>query len=120
MGTGGRIALAYKKLKLDEDFLVTYGDGLANININNLINFHYNKNALLTVTAVRPKERYGILKFDPDTHRVVQLDETKKKSKIYINGGYFIFSKKIISYIKKKNVYFEQGPLKTIIKKKKL
>lgn len=120
MGTGGRIASAYKKLKLNEDFLVTYGDGLANIKINKLIKFHYNKNALLTVTAVRPKERYGILKFETKSQKVVQLDETKKKSNIYINGGYFIFSKKIISRIKKKNIYFEQGPLKSIIKKNKL
>ena len=120
VGTGGRVALAYKKLRLNEDFLVTYGDGLANIKINKLIKFHYNKKALMTVTAVRPKQKYGILKFEPNSHRVVQLDETKKKSKIYINGGYFVFSKKIISTIKKKNTFFEQSPLKAIIKKKKL
>jgi len=120
VGTGGRLALAYKKLKLNEDFLVTYGDGLANIKINKLIKFHYNKNALLTVTAVRPKETYGILNFEVDSKRVTQLDETKKKSNVYINGGYFIFSRKVISLIKKNNIYFEKGPVKKIIKKNKL
>ena len=108
VGTGGRVALAYKKLRLNEDFLVTYGDGLANIKINKLIKFHYNKKALMTVTAVRPKQKYGILKFEPNSHRVVQLDETKKKSKIYINGGYFVFSKKIISTIKKKILFLNK------------
>ena len=74
----------------------------------------------MTVTAVRPKEKYGILKFEPNSHRVTQLDETKRKSNIYINGGYFVFSKKIISSIKKNNIFFEQSPLKAIIKKKRL
>ena len=120
VGTGGRVALAYKKLKIDEDFLVTYGDGLANINVRKLIKFHYSKNSLATITAVRPKNRYGILKFDAKSFRVVSFDDRKKKSDVYINGGYCIFSKKIINKIKDNNIYFEEGPLRTIIKKKKL
>ena len=120
VGTGARIALAYKKLKLDEDFLATYGDGLANINVKKLIKFHYSKKSSLTITAVRPKERYGILKFELNSKRVIQLDETKKKSKIYINGGYCMFSKKFIDKIKNKSIYFEQEPTKIFIKKKKV
>tara|TARA_E500000178_G_C17018567_1_gene754232 strand:- start:1449 stop:2219 length:771 start_codon:yes stop_codon:yes gene_type:complete len=120
VGTGGRIALAYKKLKLSEDFLVTYGDGLANINFKKLIQFHYKKNSLATITAVRPKNKYGILKFDTKSFRVINFDDSKKKSDIYINGGYCVFSKQIINEIKKNNIYFEQGPLRSIIKKKKL
>ena len=60
-GTGGRIAIAYKKLKLDEDFLMTYGDGLSNVSIKKLIRFHYKNKSDVTLTAVRPKQRYGIL-----------------------------------------------------------
>jgi len=120
VGTGGRIALAYKKLKLDEDFLVTYGDGLANINVKKLIDFHYRKKSVATITAVRPKNRYGILKFDAKSFRVINFDDSKKKSDIYINGGYCVFSKKIINKIKRNQIYFEQGPLRTIIKEKKL
>lgn len=119
-GTGGRVLKAYKFLNLNEDFLVTYGDGLANIDIKKLINFHYRKKSFATVTAVKPKERYGILKFDLNTSRVKNLDESKQRSSSYINGGYFILSKEIITKIKNNNVFFEQGPLKKLIKLKKI
>ena len=61
-GTGGRIKLAYKYLNLNEDILMTYGDGLSSIPIKKLISFHKKNKSLLTITAVRPKQRYGILK----------------------------------------------------------
>ena len=60
-GTGGRILMANKLLKLKEDVMMTYGDGLSNVNINELIKFHYNNKAEVTLTAVKPKIRYGIL-----------------------------------------------------------
>tara|TARA_X000000950_G_C13906774_1_gene657216 strand:- start:435 stop:1202 length:768 start_codon:yes stop_codon:yes gene_type:complete len=118
-GTGGRIAIAYKYLNLDEDFLVTYGDGLSNVNINKLIKFHYSKNSFATVTAVRPKERYGVLKLETRSSRITNLDESKQHSNSFINGGYFILSKEIIKKIKNNQVYFEQETLnKEIIKKR--
>jgi glucose-1-phosphate cytidylyltransferase len=120
VGTGRRVALAYKKLQIEEDFLVTYGDGLANINFKKLIKFHHSKNSLATITAVRPKNSYGILKFDAKSFEVTSFDDSKKKSDVYINGGYFIFSKRIIDKIKDNNIYFEKEPLRSIIKKKKL
>jgi glucose-1-phosphate cytidylyltransferase len=119
-GTGGRIVSAYNKLYLNEDFLVTYGDGLANVDIKKLINFHYEKKALITITAVRPKERYGILNIKNRSNRVLHLDEKKKKSKFQINGGFFVFSKESLKKIKNSNVYFEKKPLQSIIKLKKL
>ena len=61
-GTGGRILKSYNKLKLKEDILMTYGDGLSNIKIKKLISYHYKNKASVTVTAVRPKQRYGVLK----------------------------------------------------------
>ena len=61
-GTGGRIKKAYNKLKLKEDFMMTYGDGLANISIKNLLKFHRKNKSKVTLTAVRPKQRYGVLK----------------------------------------------------------
>ncbi len=119
-GTGGRIKIAFNKLKLSEDILVTYGDGLANTKIKKLIKYHYNKKSLMTVTAVRPKERYGVLKLNNKDSRVINLDESKKKSNIYINGGYFIISKDIIKQIKNKKIFFEKEPLKYALRKKKL
>ena len=120
VGTGGRIKSACESLKLKEDIFVTYGDGLANVNIKNLIKFHYKKKSLMTMTAIRPKERYGVLKLNHKYDKVLHLDESKKESNIFINGGYFIISQKIINKIKDKKVYFEKEPLKYAIKQKKL
>ena len=115
-GTGGRIKIAYDKLKLDEDILMTYGDGISNVNINKLVKFHYKNKSIVTLTAVRPKQKYGVLKIKKN--RILYFDESKQKSDIYINGGFFVISKKSIKYIKNKNVYWESEPLEMVIKKK--
>lgn len=86
-GTGGRISIAYKKLKLKEDIMMTYGDGLSDVNINKLLNFHNKNKALVTLTAVKPKIRYGFLKIK--NQKIKYLDNTnQKKTNVYINGGF--------------------------------
>ena len=117
-GTGGRILKAYKKMKLNEDFLMTYGDGLSDINISKLIKFHYKKKSLVTLTAVRPKQRYGVLRISRE--RVKLFDNSNKKVDVYINGGFFVISKDMISKIKDKKVHWENEPLEFVIKRKKL
>tara|TARA_B110000037_G_scaffold175918_1_gene200697 strand:- start:1502 stop:2266 length:765 start_codon:yes stop_codon:yes gene_type:complete len=117
-GTGGRIKIAYEKLSLREDFIATYGDGLSNVSIKKLLKYHYNNNADITLTAVRPKQRYGIIKMSKG--RINYFDNSKKQSDIYINGGFFVISKKIIKLIKNNKVYLENEPFENIIKNKKL
>ena len=117
-GTGGRIKQAYHKLFLNEDFIATYGDGLSNISIKKLIKFHYDNKASLTLTAVRPKQRYGVLKISQN--KVKYFDNSKNKSDVYINGGFFVISKKIIKLIKNNKIYIENEPFKKILKKKEL
>ncbi|MDC0972209.1 sugar phosphate nucleotidyltransferase [Candidatus Pelagibacter sp.] len=116
--TGSRIKLAYDKLKLDEDIIMTYGDGLSNVNIKSLIKFHYNNKANVTLTAVRPKQRYGVLKIKKN--KVAFFDDSKKKTSLYINGGFFVISKNEIKKIKGLNVTWEDLPLKKNKDKKKL
>ncbi len=117
-GTGGRILRSYKLLNLNEDFIMTYGDGLSNINIKKLIKFHYKKKAEVSLTAVRPKQRYGVLKLRKD--KVKFFDNSKEKSDIYINGGFFVISKNAIKKIKNKDTYWEKQPLSYFLKHKKL
>ena len=118
-GTGGRIAIAYKKLKLDEDFLMTYGDGLSNVSIKKLIRFHYKNKSDVTLTAVRPKQRYGVLGINKN--RVNAIDNSKeKKVNVYINGGFFIISKNMVDKIKSRKIFWENEPLNFAVKKKKL
>ena len=117
-GTGGRILRSYKILKMNEDFFMTYGDGLSNVNIKKLIKFHYKKNAEVSLTAVRPKQRYGVLKLRKD--KVKFFDNSKEKSDVYTNGGFFVISKNAIKKIKNKDTYWEKEPLSYFLKQKKL
>lgn len=117
-GTGGRILTSYKKLDLNEDFIMTYGDGLSNVNIKKLIRFHFRNKSEVTLTAVRPKQRYGIIKIRKN--RVGFFDNSKKKSDVYINGGFFVISKNAVKRIKNKNIYWEKEPLSYFLNKKKL
>ena len=115
-GTGGRIKKAYKKLSLDEDIMMTYGDGLSNVSIKKLINFHYKNNAKVTLTAVKPKQRYGILKIK--NNKITYFDNENKKADTYVNGGYFVIDKSSVEKISSNKTYWEQGPLSFFCKKK--
>ena len=117
-GTGGRILQSFKKLKLNEDFMMTYGDGLSNVNIKKLVKFHYTNKSEVTLTAVRPKYRYGILKLNKN--KVKFFDNSKKKSDVYINGGFFVISKNSVNKINNKKIYWEKEPLDYFLKKRKL
>ena len=117
-GTGGRILMANKLLKLKEDVMMTYGDGLSNVNINELIKFHYNNKAEVTLTAVKPKIRYGILGIKKNT--VTSFDNSNKEIDTYINGGFFVISKFALDKIKNYKIYWKKEHLSYFLKKKKL
>ena len=117
-GTGGRIKKAYNQLDLNEDIMMTYGDGLSNIPIKKLIKFHYKNNSIVTLTAVRPKERYGVLKIK--NNKVTHFDNENKKADTHVNGGFFIVDKSAIKKIINNNIYWEREPLNFFTKKKKL
>ena len=117
-GTGGRIKKAYKKLKLDEDIMMTYGDGLSNISIKKLIKFHYKNSSKVTLTAVRPKQRYGVLKIK--NNKITYFDNENRNADTYVNGGFFIIDKYAINKINGNNTYWEQEPLNFFAKKKQL
>ena len=117
-GTGGRIKIAYNKLKLQEDIMMTYGDGLANVPINRLIKFHYKNKSKITMTAVRPKQKYGVLKLNKN--KVKFFDNKNAKSDVYVNGGFFVINRIAIKKIKHTKIYWEKEPLSYFIKVKKL
>lgn len=117
-GTGGRIKIAYNKLKLHEDIIMTYGDGLSNISIKRLIRFHYTNKSLVTLTAVRPKQRYGVLKLNKN--KVKYFDNNNKSSDVLINAGFFVIDKDAIKKIKHNKIYWEREPLRYYLSKKKL
>lgn len=110
-GTAGRVKAGIKEI--DENFFyLTYGDGIANVDIKKLTIFHFNSNAIGTVTAVRPPARFGSLKLNKDY--VTDFAEKDLASEGYINGGFFVFSKELDKYLIDINEPLEQQPLKQL------
>ena len=115
--TGGRLKKISNILK-DQNFMVTYGDGVANINLKKLERFHLKHKKIATVTAVRPLSRYGIL--DINGNLVISFKEKLKLNYGWINGGFFIFNSKIFDYISNYKSVLEKFPLESLAIKKKL
>ena len=114
--TGRRIGLISKYIK-NNDFLMTYGDGVSSINLKKLIKTHKKKNKLATVTAVSPIPRFGALNIN--NNLVTKFAEKSSKNTNLINGGYFILKKDIFKFLDlKKNVMWEQQPMLVLTKKK--
>ena len=115
--TGGRI----KRLKdflNEENFMLTYGDGLSNVNINKLLKFHKDKKKLVTLTAVNPPARFGALQINNGI--ITTFREKIKLKESWINGGYFVINKKIFEYIANDKTYLEREPLEKLSKEKNL
>jgi glucose-1-phosphate cytidylyltransferase len=112
--------LRLKKLKnkLKQTFMLTYGDGLANINLKKLLNFHKKSKKLITLTAVHPPARFGELSIKKQT--VTKFEEKPQLQKGWINGGYFVVEPKFLEFIENKNVMLERSPLIKAVNKKKL
>ena len=117
--TGGRILRLKKYFKKNENFFMTYGDGLSNVDLNKLKKFHESHNKLATVTAVRPPIRFGEL--NVGNKNIVKKFEEKPQLKYgWINGGFFILNYEIFKYIKNDNILFEREPMEKLAKKKNL
>ncbi len=116
--TSKRIGLISNYIK-EDIFLMTYGDGLSNINLKKLIKTHKKQKKLVTVTAVSPIPRFGALSIKKNI--VKKFNEKPKDTKNLINGGFFILEKKIFNYLNlKKNVMWEQEPMIKLTRNKQL
>jgi glucose-1-phosphate cytidylyltransferase len=109
--TGGRI------LKLQDyissgTFMATYGDGVSDINIQNLIRFHKSHGKLATITAVRPPSRFGALQFEDD--KVISFAEKPQIDEGWINGGFFVLEPQVLDYIDNDSTIFERDPLEKL------
>ena len=116
--TGGRIKRAERIIN-NKPFLLTYGDGLANIDLNKLISFHDSHDGLVTMTSVQLASRFGILEIG-DEERVTQFKEKPKENEAWINGGYFICEPGILNYIINDSTTFEKDPLASLTEDGKL
>ena len=115
--TGGRI----KKLKKyigNNRFMLTYGDGLSNVNLKKLLKFHKNSKNFVTLTAVRPPARFGGIKVSGK--KVKYFKEKSNLEEGWINGGFFVMEPEIFKFIKNDHTILERYPLEIICKRKKL
>ena len=113
--TGGRVARAQKYIG-NERFLLTYGDGVSDIDINQTIEFHQKHGKTLTLTAIQPESKFGNLEFD-DEMRVNSFIEKSKDVGGWINGGFFVCEPDIFNYLNtSKECIFEQEPLRKLTK----
>lgn len=116
--TGGRIKRIKRYIKDEEIFCLTYGDGLSDVNIRKLINFHEKNGKLSTLTAVQPPGRFGVLGLNENM--VVNFQEKPDGTDSRINGGFFVLSPKVIDLIEDDSTIWEKGPLEELAKKGEL
>jgi len=112
--TGGRIKRIQQYIG-NEPFMLTYGDGLANIDIKKLVKFHQSHGKIATVTAIQPSGRFGALNIGEDK-RVLSFQEKLKGDGGWINGGFFVFQPQIFDYIEGDGTVFEKAPLEDLVK----
>ncbi len=115
--TGGRL----KRLKRfigNESFFMTYGDGLSDVNLQKLLNFHKKNNKLVTLTAVRPPARFGAIKLEGNKVKIFKGKD--KMDEGWINGGFFVMEPKFLNFIKNDQTFLEREPLEKVTSLKQL
>lgn len=117
--TGARIFRVKPYIQNDEMFMLTYGDGVANIDIKKLVTFHKSHGKLMTVTAVHPTGRFGELELDGN--QVVGFNEKPQATEGWISGGFFVCSRKVLDYLTpNEDLIFEKEPINNIVKDQQL
>ena len=116
--TGGRVKRLEKWLGDDKTFMLTYGDGVADVDIRKLLKFHQAHGKLATVTTVRPPARFGGIVFDGD--RVSEFTEKPQTGEGWINGGFFVLDRKVLSYIDGDATLWEREPMERLAKDQQL
>lgn len=116
--TGGRIKRIQKYIER-ETFMLTYGDGVGNVDINSLLNFHRKNGKFATVTAVQTPGRFGALNIDQND-TVVEFQEKPKGDGAWINGGFFVLESGVVDYITGDETIWEKDPLENLAKDNQL
>lgn len=117
-GLNTRTAGRLKRIKQhigDEDFMLTYGDGVADIDLNKLLDFHKSHGKIATITSVRPPQTFGRLSIGPDG-KVIHFKEKTQDDSIWINGGFFVLKNKVFDFLPENSddVMWEESPLEEL------
>lgn len=111
--TGGRLKRVRKYVG-DETFCMTYGDGVSNVNLKKLIDYHRKQKSLATLTAVQPPGRFGAFSLDPDQDKVGSFQEKPQGGSGWVNGGFFVLEPGVMDYIAEDSTSWEREPLESL------
>lgn len=111
--TAGRI-LKVKDYIDDDEFLLTYGDGVSDVNIHKLIEFHHANGRIATITTTQPPGRFGALKIDHVTNQVKGFKEKARADQAWVNAGFMVLNRKIFDYLGDGSEMLEEGPLEAV------
>ena len=117
--TGKRLLKLKRFLIGDENFFLTYGDGLSNIDITKLLNYHKKNKKIATLSAVRPPARFGELTLKKNG-LVTKFSEKNQINQGWINGGFFVFNRKVFDYLPKYQCMLEREPITNLTRNKQL
>ena len=117
--TGGRLKRVREHIG-NETFCFTYGDGVANVNIQDLVDFHRQQGTQATLTAVQPPGRFGAISLEEGQHKITRFREKPEGDGAWINGGYFVLEPDVIDYIGSDDTVWENEPLTTLAHKEEL
>ena len=116
--TGGRLLRLKSHLVNEKTFMLTYGDGVCNVDLKKIVEFHMSHGKIATVTAVRPPARFGVMKINGN--RVEYFHEKSQTDEGWINGGYFVFNSEIFNYLKNDFSVLEESPLQQLTNEEEL
>ncbi len=112
----GRVKKVEQFIKEDEDFFLTYGDGVSDVNIKKLLEFHKANDKLLTLTAIQPESRYGVIETN-EKKEVISFSEKPENEIGWINGGFFVCKAQIFKYLENcENIMLEKEPMEELVK----
>ena len=112
--TAGRLRLVEEYLGEDETFLLTYGDGVADVSIPQLLDYHWKQGRIATITATQPAGRFGALKIGTDG-RIERFKEKARKDQSWVNAGFMVLNREIFGYLRDGSEMLEEGPFERLV-----
>ncbi len=117
--TAGRVMRIRKYLN-DEPFLLTYGDGVSNVDINKVVEFHKNNKKAVTITAAKPAGRWGTIQISNNESLVETFQEKEKTAEAWVNSGFAVFEQEVFEYLINENEQLEREPYERLVLNKKI
>ncbi len=111
--TAGRI-LKVREYIDDEDFFLTYGDGVSDVDINAVLKFHYFSGRIATVTTTQPAGRFGAIKIDSETNQIKSFKEKARDDQAWVNAGFMVLNRKVFDYLGDGSMMLESGPFERL------